>query len=375
MRVVLLTAGGRAGADFFHSLIDGHPEILQLPGWLRVDHKFKIIFDKIRLEDKAELFINFYPEYFNSKVLKLEQWHKLGKKKNKFFKVNKEDFKKHFLQISRKKNKLNNLEILKNLHLAYFLARKKNVKKCKILFVHTHLLSCTKEFIKIFNLKKVDILHTIRHPLSSLSSPISSWLRFDEGKHFFSKDLFFQIDKVVNCIGQLSKLGNVHIIRLERLHQENRKLFENFCKKFKITYRNTLTKSTKNNLLWWGDILSKNKLDGVNKNRLNGLNKNFKIKIYEEVFFRRDLIFFQGVTQNIIKKYNYKFYYDKKNILFNLIPMKCEILVWKNTIKNIFSGGFRWKHLLSIPLFYILRVIIINKAVINLKKSKLPNAF
>lgn len=375
MRVVLLTAGGRAGADFFHSLIDGHPEILQFPGWLRIDHKFKIIFDNISLEDKAELFVNFYPEYFNSKVLKLEQWDKLGQKKNKFFKVNKIDFKKYFLKLSRKKKKLSNLEILKNLHLAYFLARKKNTKKCKILFVHTHLLSCTKEFIKIFDLKKVEILHTIRHPLSSLSSPISSWLSFDDGKHFFSKDLFFQLDKVINCIDQLSKLGNVYIIRLEKLHQENRKLFKNFCKKFKISYRNSLTNSTKNGLRWWGDILSKSKLNRINRNRLNGLNKNFKIKIYEEVFFKRDLIFFQGTTQNIIKKYNYKFYYDKKSILFNFMPMKCEILVWKNTVKNLFSDGFRWKHLLSIPLFYFLRIIIINKVFINLKKSKLPYAF
>ena len=55
--------------------------------------------------------------------------------------------------------------------------------------------------------------------------------------------------------------------------------------------------------------------------------------------------------------------------------MKCEILVWKNTLKNIFVDGFRWKHLLSIPLFYLIRVIVINKIFISFKKTKLPNAF
>lgn len=366
MKIVLLTAGARAGSDFFHSLIDGHPEILQFPGYLRVDERFKVIFDKITLKDKAELFTTFYPEFFNSKVNKEEKWDKLGEKKNKFFKISKFEFKKNFLKISNK-NILTNYDVLKNFHIAYYLTRKKSIKKCKILFVHTHLLSWTKTFVKLLDLKKIDILHTIRHPLSSLSSPITSWLRFNDGKYFFPKDLFYQVDTVVNSIGDLSKLGNVHIIQLERLHLQNRKLLENFCKKFKITYKKTLNKSTKNDLQWWGDRIS--------KKDLNGLNKNFKIQIHEDKFFDRDLVFFQGITENIIKKYKYKFYYKKKNIIFNLLPMKCEILVWKNTLKNIFVDGFRWKHLLSIPLFYLIRVIVINKIFISFKKTKLPNAF
>ena len=43
MKLILLTAGGRAGSDFFHSLLDGHPEILQFPGYLRVDNNLKLI--------------------------------------------------------------------------------------------------------------------------------------------------------------------------------------------------------------------------------------------------------------------------------------------------------------------------------------------
>mgnify|MGYP006141019913 CR=1 FL=1 len=37
MKLVLLTAGSRAGSDFFHSLLDGHTQILQFPGHLRVN--------------------------------------------------------------------------------------------------------------------------------------------------------------------------------------------------------------------------------------------------------------------------------------------------------------------------------------------------
>ena len=84
--------------------------------------------------------------------------------------MNKKKFAENFLKLSNNEKKLTNLKILINLHLAYFLAQRKSIKKIKILFVHTHLLNWTKNFIKKFNIKKIDILHTIRHPLSSLDS-------------------------------------------------------------------------------------------------------------------------------------------------------------------------------------------------------------
>ncbi len=366
MKLILLTAGGRAGSDFFHSLLDGHPEILQFPGYLRVDNNLKLILKTENLKKKAELFIKFYPEFFNSKVNKFERWNKLGEKKSGHFRVNKENFVNNFCKISTKNKKdKTHYKFLVNLHLAYFMTRKKNIRNLKILFIHTHLLNWTKKFIDIFEIKNVDILHTIRHPLSSLSSPIKSWLAFDKGKYFFSKDLFYQIDTVVNCIYDIKKLGKVHIISLERLHLQNKILMKKFCKKFKIKYKPSLGDSTKNDLKWWGDTVS--------KKYITGINKKFKVKVYLNHFYERDLIFFQNLTKKIIKKYNYKLYYAEKNYLFNLIPMKCEIDVWQNTIKNLFSDGFRWKHLLSIPIFYLLRIFLINKILINLKKDNLPN--
>ena len=66
-----------------------------------------------------------------------------------------------------------------------------------------------------------------------------------------------------------------------------------------------------------------------------------------------------------------KIYILKKKIYFNFLPMKCEIMVWRNTIKHLFSYGFRWKHLLSIPIFYSLRLLLINKFSIRINISKL----
>ena len=270
MRLILLTAGGRAGSDFFHSLLDGHSQILQFPGSLRVDNKLKLILKTEDLKKKAKLFIKFYPEFFNSKINKFERWDKLEKKKNKFFKVDDKLFIDNFYKLSIN-NRLNisNYKCLQNLHLAYYMARKKNIQNIKILFVHTHLINWTKEFIKLFDIKNVDILHTIRHPLSSVSSPIKSWLQYKKGQHFYSKDLFYQINTVVNSIYDVNKLGKLHVIKLERLHRQNVLLMKNFCKIFKINYESTLSISSKNDLEWWSDLLS--------PEYNNGINKNFKV--------------------------------------------------------------------------------------------------
>ena len=88
-----------------------------------------------------------------------------------------------------------------------------------------------------------------------------------------------------------------------------------------------------------------------------------------------DLVYFQNLTKKIIKKYNYKFYYPNRNVLFNVKPMKCEMLVWKNTFKYCFYKGFRWKHILSIPIFYMIRILKFNAIFVNSRKNNLPKAF
>ena len=70
MKVLLLVAGGRAGADFFHSLLDGHSQILQLPGYLRVDKLHHVLNENDSYEI-AKKFINFYPEFLTLEMRSL----------------------------------------------------------------------------------------------------------------------------------------------------------------------------------------------------------------------------------------------------------------------------------------------------------------
>ena len=114
------------------------------------------------------------------------------------------------------------------------------------------------------------------------------------------------------------------------------------------------------NLKWWGDAISGKKL--------NGINKKFKISFNKEIFYKRDIKFLESILHRLIVFYNYDFTEKKKKYYFNFLPMKCEILVWKNTFRHK-----KIKHILSIPFFYIKRLIFINR--FSQKNVKLPYSF
>ena len=93
------------------------------------------------------------------------------------------------------------------------------------------------------------------------------------------------------------------------------------------------------------------------------------LKLIQLIFLKEIFIFFQFINDRIIKNFKYKQLFEEKKFFLNLLPMKCELLVWKNSLKHLILG-FRWKHFISIPYFYLLRIIFINKFMVS--KKKLP---
>ena len=358
MKILLLVTGGRGGSDFFQGLLDSHSQILQFPGLLNNENIFQILSlnDPRKISNK---FIETFPNFFNSKsnaqLSERERHDKLGPKRNKFYKLSKDKFIKNFVHISNKK-KLSKLDIIKNLHIAYELSKGKQKRRKKMIFMHTHIVEFTKRFVEFVDIKDITIIHTMRNPLSAINSPVKNWLNFRRGKHFFPLSLYFQLDLAFKGIADLVLLKKkIFIVQLEKLHWEHKKVMKDFCRIFRIKYEKCLEKPTFFGLQWWGDKVSNKWISGVNK--------NFKVNIDKRLFFPRDIIFFESLAEDIIKFYEYNFLYEnKKKIYFNFLPMKCEILVWKNTFKH-----GKIKHILSIPYFYLKRVFLINKLVISQK--------
>ncbi len=102
MKTLLLVAGSRAGSEFFQSLFDGHPEVLQFPG-NSITSKKQI--ESILSDDPNEIVSNFIKNrlhFFDSRVGegKIERYDRLGENKDQYFFVDKEKWKKFFKNLS-----------------------------------------------------------------------------------------------------------------------------------------------------------------------------------------------------------------------------------------------------------------------------------
>lgn len=365
MKTLFLVGGSRAGIDLFQSLLDGHPQIMQFPGIIHTTDKLITILSHDDSRNLAQNFVDDYPHFFDSRVNKLERHDMLGKKFNQFYLVNEINFIKNFIKIFKQKSKQSLKKIffekLLALHQAYALTNGQNIKHKKIMVINCHRISYMKYISKKLGNIDYEIIHTIRNPISSISSATKNWLKHNKGSSFFAKDIFYELDLITNGIKNLKKITKkIFLIKLEWLHQNHQKVLDDFCAKYKLKYNKCMRKSSYFNLEWWGDAISGKKL--------NGINKKFKISFNKEIFYKRDIKFLESILHRLIVFYNYDFTEKKKKYYFNFLPMKCEILVWKNTFRHK-----KIKHILSIPFFYIKRLIFINR--FSQKNVKLPYSF
>lgn len=356
MKLILLVGGPRAGLDLFQSLLDNHEEILQFPGVIYINNKLKEILTNKSKKKIAQNFIKEYPHFFDSRKTNIERHYMLGKKKNKFYKVNKRKFIKRFIILSKKKKLFKDVlyENLFLLHKAYNSGKNKH----KIIVINAHIIPFVFNFEKLFKGINFEIIHTIRHPLSSISSTVKNWLNYKRGIYLRPKELYYNLDVIVFGIQKLRKLNKkIHIIQLENMHRSVNSVMKHFCKIYSLKFQKCLVESTYHNLKWWGD-----KISGKD---LNGVNKNFKITYDENLFKENDLAYFKYILQDILKKYKYKIN-SRKLIKFHLKPLSCELTAWKKTIQNK-----QIKHSFSIIYFYVKRIFKFNKLFISNKF--LPN--
>ena len=136
---------------------------------------------------------------------------------------------------------------------------------------------------------------------------------------------------------------------------------KDFCKTFKINFSSKMLNCTYLGLQWWGDSVSGRWIGKTEKKTGKKIN-------LEKYFFQRDINYVKTLSLEIIQNYYSKnFIPPKKLVKINFFPLKSEILVWKNSFKHA-----RIKQIVSIPYFYIKRVLLINKLFV--KNDVLPRA-
>lgn len=325
LKKVLLVPIDRSGSDFFQSLLDGHPEILQFTGIWHFHHWWKLARCKENLPDLVNEFIwHTCPSCshiakFKSYYNRIERWEQLGDDRKGFFEVDIDDFKTHMLRAMAGRE-LNSKNFFLAVNLAYGLATKFDVQKTKILFYHIHHMERLKDFREDF--ADFDLICTMREPRNTLVSAMERWKAFDP-ETYHPAMLYYRIKRIFEGAEQaLPYTRNIRVLKLEDLHLFPEKVLGKFCGTYGMEFRASLLESSYHGKKWWGDALSGRYLDGFNKKAGE--------KAWGGRLFSYDSFLIESIPGDKWRHYGYsaghkRWYHLLSAIVMVLLPMRYEL--------------------------------------------------
>lgn len=374
--VVLDMTHARPGSDFFQSLTDGHPEIVQVTGqfcfhdfWSR-DNPTTTYFDIPRMwlggtcskePDKHVIHLNkqieefiAYPKHrqlFDSRFNQKERWDKLGIDKNEHFEVDTQTFREHLIKLMDNKE-INSRNFFLAVHGAYALSTGQDVMKTKIIFYHIHAHEKLKQFKDDFPDFKIIVM--TRDLRDGYVSYVEHRPEHDYGYY----------DPLANCKSllvyshifyDLQNYEDVVFINLRDIHQKPKKIMKDFCEDLGIQFiPEILLESSYHGLLWWGDNWSKYR-NGFNAQF--GKKKKWVGKIHFlhamiiEFLFREQFDAFD--FERKMNEKTYLLFYILAPFLI-LLPTKYEIRTFYYNLRR--TDRPRIKMIISSFYAYILRI-------------------
>jgi len=370
--VVMAGLRVRSGTDFFHSLLDGHPEIVQTTGSCLYNYYsfWNATIYKDDLDSLIEEFI-YDPDHiglFDSRFNMKEKWGKLGIDKNEYFEVDKQLFKSYVNNLMCD-SKITSRNFFLAINGAYSMCIGIDILKTKFLFFHAHTVENIDLIMNDFPLSEV---------LLMIRELREGALSFIENKSL-SDPSYYMPSSCVNPFKEYSMINNfnskydIKYISLKDLHHNPDIVLKNFCHNLNIEYKkDVLLRSDYHGKLWWGDVLSKKDLQGFNASfgEVNKWKSQFSYvdNMIIEFLFKEEYQILNYETA--ISKLEYKIMY----ILFPLLvifPMRYELKILKYNI--IKKKGLR--RIITSPIFYLIRIkmylkvyflkLSSNKATIN----------
>jgi hypothetical protein len=356
MKIIVLIGGGRTGIDFLQSLFDQHSEVSQLPGVFYFDEFWKDIKNERNLKFIIKKFTKDYKKFFDSRLNIMERHDMLGQEKNSHYIVSEDKFEKKFLEIFED-NQINKANLIKFIHLAYSAASGEKLNEKKIIILHLH------HVYRLSIMKEIDYecIYTIRDPLASYTSLMKNWKNIKKNKQQVPSIYYYHINRMFNGLRDTLEFNHkTHVIRLEDLHIKNQIVMKTLCKKIEINYEDIMKKSTYHGKSWWGD-----KVSGRD---INGVNPNFKNKIDDNLFFKKDIQCIEYYMQIFLMKYEYPFRSNKlKYFFYKYLPFKIEFKIWLGVLLS-----FNLKEIILIPFLWYKKTKIMSKK--NYKDVVFPNS-
>jgi hypothetical protein len=357
LQIVTLVTTGRTGSDFFQSLLDGHPQILQLPGHWFFHEFWDASLCKGNLSDLINEFIWFRGQTFHYFKFKsvyhvTERMHELGPSKNESFEVSTIDFHEHMMKLM-KILPLDAKNFFLAIHAAYALANQMDISQSKMIFYHIHHIDKLERFSIDF--KNFSTICTIRDPRNTIISGIENWKKFNVNT-YTPMHLYFILERNIKESTDIYKFtNNIFTLRLEDLHKKGRDVLNHFCQYYGLDFNQSMMQSTFMGKLWWGDQIS--------GKYLNEFNPSIDLEKWHGKITHLELVVFEFLIKPRLEhnQYSLSSNYPKMLLLFLiplalLLPMKYEIKILRFNLHKNKHNLFRIKCFLQSIIYYLLRL-------------------
>lgn len=316
LKVYILGCFGRSGINFFHSKLDGHPEVLIMPdlSFFRSLYGYKNskFYNKKYEENKKKFSISFINYLYITRknnleaefLFSLKDKKKFIKKFNKIF-INRNDesfYKKLFF----------------SLHYAFADFKGMNIKKKKIIISHEHSAHFLDDYFSILKNPKFIILG--RNPTNIFSG--LKYLNLSKYKYHPPISFDFHLGQILSATTFLKKNKSI-FVKNEIMNKNTNLFFKNFIKKIGLKYDKSIKENTYLGKKWSGDsaylltpdtkrhyqtVLTTPKNFLTPKNQYERSLKQLDIK---------EITMIETILYSVYKKFNYKLL-NKKSFFKNL---------------------------------------------------------
>lgn len=253
----------RSGSDLLHSLIDGHPQVLQMPGHWDPYGFWDVLTPGVRADALVDAFIRTHATKFDSHLNPRERWDALGLDGTDTFTVDVALFRER--AIARLGDGvLTPATMIEAITMAYGEARGQDVSQGRVILVHAHHFAQLDRYPEDFGTTRV--LCTVRDPRNGLLSWVRTLATHEPGE-LADTTTASQVERAMTnfliTVPGLRHQRNVSFVLLEDLHRNGERVMRDLSDQLGIDYESSLLESTVNGLAWGGDRSSGRTLHGL----------------------------------------------------------------------------------------------------------------
>ena len=252
LTISMITHYQSSGSLYLHSLLDGHPQIMTIPGVPELSPIINGSFDTA--QQALNIFNNANIKFYDTSKMTLADLntsglHTLGKNADEGIITDRTLFKQYFFECIHNEE-FTPRNIIFSLYYAYAKSHEMDLNKKKVVLFHPHSVGRTLAINNLFPDAKY--LVTIRESVRGYHSRLQRMIEKAKVRNIAHSHLGLLADDANNVYEFLQNNMTMRIIKVEDLAHHSKYIMIKLCEYLDIDYNITLEISSFGSKLYWG---------------------------------------------------------------------------------------------------------------------------